>query len=143
MRAGRSGKCRRGIVGPLPAAVFAVLCLVLASCKSGPASSDGAAGQSPSASSPASSSGLTTPAAPAAAQGVVQRNPPAVAPGTNKMLTDPASAMVYLPETGWLTQDQFWDVYFHHPDKLTVELDFPALTAMGYQRPDQTTGGSS
>ena len=52
------------------------------------------------------------------------------------MAIDPASRRVYLPTTGWLDEQQFWNVYFNEPEKLSVDIDFLALQSMGFSRPD-------
>jgi len=40
---------------------------------------------------------------------------------------DAAAKRVYLPETGWISVDEFWEIYMNQPDKLPADLDYTAL----------------
>jgi hypothetical protein len=37
---------------------------------------------------------------------------------------------VFVPGTGWITAEAFWDIYYHRPDELPADLDHDALTAI-------------
>lgn len=50
---------------------------------------------------------------------------------------DAAANRVYLPKTGWISVDEFWEIYMNHPDKLPADFDHAALDAI---RPAESGG---
>ena len=47
---------------------------------------------------------------------------------------DKVANRVYLASTGWVTVDEFWEIYLNHPEKLPQNMDHSALDAI---RPDE------
>lgn len=37
---------------------------------------------------------------------------------------------VFLPEKGWLTSKEFWDIYYNRPDELPGDIDHQALHSL-------------
>lgn len=58
-----------------------------------------------------------------------------------KMQVDFDRRMVYLPDQGWLSEDEFWNIYYNEPDKLPGEIDFDALVELGYREPPGVANG--
>jgi len=57
------------------------------------------------------------------------------------MQVDLDRRMVYLPDQGWLNEDEFWNIYYNEPDKLPGDIDFDALLDLGYREPPGGTNG--
>lgn len=55
---------------------------------------------------------------------------PEVTPSS--MQVDLEGRRVFLPEEGWLTEDEFWRLYYEEPQRLPDGLDFEALRRLGY-----------
>jgi hypothetical protein len=49
---------------------------------------------------------------------------------TDLLKIDAAAKRVYLPKTGWISVDEFWEIYMHQPDKLPANFDYSALDAI-------------
>jgi hypothetical protein len=51
-------------------------------------------------------------------------------PSAGPFKIDAAANRVYLPKTGWISVDEFWEIYMNQPDKLPADLDHAALDAI-------------
>ena len=59
---------------------------------------------------------------------------PAVDLGTDSpMQVDFETRQIFLPDTGWLSEDEFWNIYYNDPAKLPGNVDFEALQQLGYR----------
>jgi len=54
------------------------------------------------------------------------------------MIVDPESHRIFLPDEGWLTTEAFWDIYYHHPERLPGDIDFDAVNRLGPMPPAPT-----
>lgn len=79
-------------------------------------------GDPPGLSSPPAVAPLPPPMPPLEAEEV----PPAAEP----FAVDLERRMVRLPDRGWVSSEEFWDIYYHRPQELPGDLDHEALAAL-------------
>jgi len=119
--------------------VTGVFVLALAGCGGGGGSDSG--GQETSA--------TESTAAPLAAQvsdtSLTEESPSSVEIAISPVVVDLENRLVFLPSTGWLSEDAFWDIYFNEPQKLPDNIDFDEIHKLGYreQSADVASGDNS
>lgn len=111
---------------------FAVAVSALVACSKGGTGSS--ADSSPL--SPAHPAGSVSPA-PAGQQAASLSPPPTGSspsvPDTVKV--DVKNRLIFVPNLGWLNEDQFWDIYYNEPQKLPGTIDLTELNKLGYREP--------
>ncbi len=60
----------------------------------------------------------------------------------SSMTVDLEGHRVFLPNEGWLTEEEFWRIYYEEPQRLPGELDFGALHKLGYPSAPPSAGGN-
>ena len=53
----------------------------------------------------------------------------------SSVTVDLETQRIFLPTTGWLTADAFWDLYYNHPEQLPPGIDFDAVNQLGPMPP--------
>ncbi len=61
----------------------------------------------------------------------------------SSMQVDLEGRRVFLPNEGWLTEDEFWRIYYEEPQRLPAGLDFEALKRLGYPTEPPTNAGGA
>jgi len=51
------------------------------------------------------------------------------------MIVDVENRRIFLPDEGWLSPEGFWDLYYHHADRLPGGIDFDAVNRLGPMPP--------
>ena len=55
-----------------------------------------------------------------------------------ELCIDLEARRILLPNEGWLSPDAFWDLYYHHPERVPEGIDFAAINQLAPMPPAPT-----
>ena len=56
----------------------------------------------------------------------------------SSVVIDLEARRILLPNEGWLSPDAFWDLYYHHPERVPEGIDFAAINQLAPMPPAPT-----